>query len=163
MTADDWIKLGAVIVGGIWTWVNYVRGRTFRKRLDIELPGSVAELGGVKYFRGECRAKNVGSSHIPILKYGTGVTIFTLWLVKSPRGEWTIVEREINALDLVSKDAWIEPGETFSKPYIMTLPASTDQFVGMRTEAMINNGSTVWTVSCITDGPKLKKEEPDDE
>jgi hypothetical protein len=130
LTPDNWIKIVAVAVGGAWTYLNYVRGRTFRKRLDVELPGSIGELNNVLYFSGQCKAKNVGSSHIPIIEYGTGVSIFSLWLQQDQDSMWKIAAKEIIVLPLIEKDAWIEPGETFSKPYIIALPHSEGHFVG---------------------------------
>ena len=36
---DTVVKIAAVIVGGAWTYLNYVRGRTYSRRLELAVSG----------------------------------------------------------------------------------------------------------------------------
>jgi hypothetical protein len=155
LSADDWIKAIAVVVGAAWTIMNFVRGRTYRKSLDVDLPGTFSVISGVVLFTGQCKATNVGSSKISIHSYGTGVYIYTLWLRQYTDG-WGVAEELIDTVSLVDSNAWIEPRESFRKPYIRPVPPSRGVFVGVRCEALINNGETVWTVSQICNYPDPK-------
>ena len=149
LSADNWIKMVAVAVGAAWTLLNFVRGRTYRKRLETEISGNFSDRPGVILFTGDYKAKNLGSSEIPVLARGTGVYLFSLWLRRYTDGGWGVAEELINTVSLVEKDAWIEPTETLRKMYILPIPSGRGEFVGVRSEVQINNGKTMWTVSHI--------------
>ncbi len=157
--ADELFKGLAIVVAGAWTYLNYVRGRTFRTRLEIELSGSIGERPGVFYFNGQCKAKNVGLSLIPIQQVGSGIVIYALWLVPAENGTFDTFTEEIVVLPIFTRHGWIEPGESISDTYITTLPPSRNQLLGVRTEVMIGNGKTVWNASQITEVSNLKKSE----
>jgi hypothetical protein len=164
-TIDEAVKVAAVLVGGGWTYLNYRRGRTFRTRLELDLKGSIGEQGGAQFFLGECQAKNVGLSKVPVKKIGTGVSVFALRLVPRKGGGHRVVEEEVDVRSLFAKHGWIEPGETISEPVLLALPPSATPLMGVRMAVMFSDGKTTWNASAVTDCTKPKpaaKEKHDD-
>ena len=158
-SVDTALKCLAVIVGGLWTYLNYVRGRTFRKRLELTPSGTITDQGGNLFFAGQCVAKNVGLGKIPIVQRGTGVTIYALRLVPNPGGAPHTTEDLVTALPLFERHGWVEPGEAIADPFFTILPipaAEQATLLGVRTVILISNGKTVWSASQITQFPKPK-------
>jgi hypothetical protein len=158
-TADEVLKGLAVIVGGLWTYLNYVRGRTFSKRLEIELTGTVSERDEVYFFNGLCRAKNVGLSKIPLTQINSGLSVSAVRLAKAKDGWLYTEDEELIALPLFERHGWIEPGEAISEPIAVPVAKSSKHLLGVRTQVMINNGKTIWSASSVTDITKKAKEE----
>jgi hypothetical protein len=158
-SVDTALKCLAVIVGGLWTYLNYVRGRTFRKRLELTPSGTITDQGGTLFFTGQCVAKNVGLGKIPIQQHGTGVTIYALRLVPNPGGTPHTAEDLVTVLPLFERHGWIEPGEAIADPFFTVLPTpATGQatLLGVRTVILISNGKTVWSASQVTQFQKPK-------
>ena len=167
-TLDTALKCLAVIVGGVWTYLNYVRGRTFRKRLELTPSGTITERDGTLFFSGQSVAKNVGLGKIPIQQRGTGVTLYALRLVPNPAGEPYTVEDLVTALPLFERHGWIEPGEAIADPFFTLLPnipAAQGTLLGVRTVILVSNGKTVWSASQLIQfqKPKLPKSTQDSE
>jgi hypothetical protein len=65
---DKSVKVVAVILGGIWTYLNYIRGRTFKRRLEPRISGEVCMVSSTStpMISGSVQAKNVGLSKVDI-------------------------------------------------------------------------------------------------
>jgi len=155
---DELVKTAAVCVAGAWTYLNYVRGRTHRRRLEIEISGSLTELDGVQRFFGDCKAKNIGLSKAPFNEEGTGISIFALRLAPRTDGGFRIVKEEVVVLPVFTKHGWIEPGETISEPITVILPPGEESLLGLRIEVMISNGKTTWNTSKVFERTKKEGE-----
>ena len=155
---DEVVKTAAVCVAGAWTYLNYVRGRTHRRRLEIEITGSLSELDGVTRFFGDCKAKNIGLSKAPLREKGTGISVFALRLTPRADGTLRIVKEEVVVLPVFTKHGWIEPGETISDPITVIVPNGNQPLVGARIEVMISNGKITWNASKVFERTKKEKE-----
>ena len=84
------VKIIAVILGGIWTYLNYVRGRTFKRRLEPKILGKISR--GVRVdtwmVSGIAQAKNVGLSKVDIEASGTAIVIDDMILKEHRRREF---------------------------------------------------------------------------
>lgn len=163
-TIDEAVKVAAVVVGAAWTFLNYVRGRTFRSRLDIDLTGTINERAGVEFFVGSCTAKNVGLSKVPLQKVGTGASVYAMRLAPSKSGGFRIVEQEVKVFQIFDRHGWVEPGEQITDPFAVTVPDAPGALVAVRVAVMISSGEITWSASNITELPKPKdKEKADDQ
>jgi hypothetical protein len=160
---DEAVKVAAVVVGAAWTFLNYVRGRTFRSRLDIDLTGAISERGGVEFFVGSCAAKNVGLSKIPLQKVGTGASIYALRLAPRKSGGFRLVEQEIKVFQIFDRHGWVEPGEQIADPFAVTVPDAPGELVAVRVSVMISSGKTTWSASNITELSNSKNKEKVDD
>ena len=75
---DKVVKILAVLIGGAWAYLNYRRGRTFKKRLELTICGKTISRNGVLLLSGSAQLKNVGLSKVPIQQKGTAILISNL-------------------------------------------------------------------------------------
>jgi hypothetical protein len=150
-TIDILIKSAAVVLGGIWTYLNYVRGRTFHRRLEVEISGSIVNLPSVRAFSGQCRIKNIGLSHVRILQRGTGVSVSTLSLRTSVEGQRQIHEEEFTVMPMFAEQDWIEPGEPITDTFMVLLPDVSDLLLGIKVHVFVSNGKSIWSAVRIVE------------
>jgi hypothetical protein len=98
---DEVVKIAAVVVAGAWAYLNYIRGRTHRRRLEINLSGALSEHAGEQFFFGSCSAKNVGLSKAPLNEEGTGISLFALRTATRPDGSKRLAAEELAVLSLL--------------------------------------------------------------
>lgn len=111
--ADKAIKALAVIVAGIWTYINFIRSRTFMKKLEPSVSGKIFEKNGKHYILISKRLKNVGQAKYPIRQKGTALEADTL----SPDGR-----TRLSVTKAFEDHAWIEPGEQIDEPVVLSIP-----------------------------------------
>jgi hypothetical protein len=46
---DTTSKIAIAIIGGAWAWLTYVRGRTFRRRLEPKITGQILLEKGTQF------------------------------------------------------------------------------------------------------------------
>ena len=128
---DKIVKVIAVILGGIWTYLNYVRGRTYKRRLEPKISGKIVPgVGaGALMVIGTAQTKNVGLSKVDIEASGTAVIVADMVPGKSARGVAKIVEASIpgGVLGVFEKHGWLEPGETIDESFAVPLPPRNDR------------------------------------
>src|SRR6516164_3819133 len=54
----------AVIIGGVWAYFKFVRGRTYRPRLEVDLAGQWWPVNGKWLLQTRVMVKNVGASKV---------------------------------------------------------------------------------------------------
>jgi hypothetical protein len=129
----------AVVVGGIWAYFKFVRGRTFHPRLSVEILGQWRNVDTghpeayVFHFR-VC-ATNIGAAKVTLKQYGTGLRLaFPSEQQPSPpysfAWEYVAVRKESNkfrefeVIEILKDVQWIEPGETASDDLLLDLGRS---------------------------------------
>jgi hypothetical protein len=129
--ADKVVKIIAVIFGGIWTYLNYVRGRTFKRRLEPKIMGKLVHAPGTgePMISGSVQVKNVGLSKVDIEKSGTAIEVSDMVPATSKTGVPKFVEADIagGVLDVFERHRWIEPGETIEESFALPLPDREDR------------------------------------
>ncbi|HZJ06179.1 MAG TPA: hypothetical protein VFD59_12010 [Nocardioidaceae bacterium] len=109
----------AVAVGGIWAYFKFVKGRTYRPRLEVGLFGQWRLADGEHVLHCRVTVKNIGASKVDLLQKGTGLVVHTA----EPAGvapaslEWT----PLRAFEILADHHWIEPGETVSDDLLLAL------------------------------------------
>ena len=75
---DKVTKVVALLIGGAWAYLNYVRGRTFKKRLELKISAKEVRSNAGLLLSGAAQIKNVGLSKFPIEQKGTAILFFDL-------------------------------------------------------------------------------------
>ena len=109
----------------MWTYLNYVRGRTFKRCFEPKISGTVIpgiDVGTWIVF-GTAQVENIGLSKIDIEDSGTAILAADMIPGKSKKGSPTIVEMEIEGgvLGIFERHRWIEPGETIEESFAVPL------------------------------------------
>ena len=99
----------AVIVGALWAYYRFVKGRTYRPRLEVSMGGEWFTVDGKRLLLARVRLKNIGASVVELLQKGTGLRVSTLGDSDSPR---TVSWMQGRVYTILDEHAWIEPGET---------------------------------------------------
>jgi hypothetical protein len=122
--AADVAQVLAVLVGGTWAYVKFIRGRTFRRRGELCVTGALMGDQGNRAIHVRVEFKNTGLSQIVFEKRGDkAVFVYELHPKDWPSGSGRNVdwgEREGDrdkhtTSSLALRDHnWVEPGETIT-------------------------------------------------
>jgi hypothetical protein len=117
-------EIAAIGAGGIWTYFNFFKGRTYKPRLECEVDGSVETHSGRPLMKVVVRAKNVGLSRVSIEQKGTILQIYpAVTQSSSPSFPCQIVWSDKPAVfDVFKEHAWIEPSEPVEDRVLIELP-----------------------------------------
>jgi hypothetical protein len=111
----------ALIVGGLWAYYKFFKGRTFKPRLELTVVGKAWNAKHVTHLIASVQIKNVGLSKLELSQEGSGLRVFSHAL-RTPKNTAAVVEwkRQIT-LAVFTKHKWIEPGETISDETLIAL------------------------------------------
>jgi hypothetical protein len=152
-TAEHVVTVAALVVGGIWTYYRFIKGRVLISRLELGVSGEIISLDNANYLRISVELKNVGSSKVEIQE-GVGLDIFA----ERPR---PIVQaddaqkykvRSVNwdslwPFDILQKHAWIEPGESIRDQTLVELLTSDN--IAYKIDLVIFATGTKWTATSV--------------
>lgn len=142
--ADVIVKVIALAVGAAWTWMNYLRGRTYTRKLELGVTGKLFRKNEELYISLLCRLKNVGQSKSAINQVGTACEI----------SAYEGTESELLRTYSVFEDhTFIEPGEQIEQPLLMKLIVKEEHLIGIRLNLRIVSGENEWNSSCFVEAP----------
>lgn len=119
------VTAAAVIVGGLWAYFNFVKGRTYRPRLEVEMQGEWRVIDGERWLHSRVRVKNIGASKVTLRQRGTGLQLSRLRTrdPASTRARW----ETLTVSEIFKEHQWIEPGETISDDVLLHLDVPDGQ------------------------------------
>jgi hypothetical protein len=147
---DKSTKVAAVIIGATWGYVNYVRGRTFKKRLELKITATKlkGEIGLL--LSGNAQMKNVGLSKFPIEQKGTAIVFYDLKKSGTIGRLTEPTEDSIGVLEVFKDHAWIEPGETVAEDFIVEL-GRNDERIALKIDLRVVAAHIEWNTNCIVE------------
>jgi hypothetical protein len=146
------VETAAVIVGGIWAYYKFFRGRTFRPRLELAISGRAPEAKGLTNVLVAVELKNVGLSRVVISQEGSAIRVFATDPVKTDGiAEW---QRAIT-LGVFEKHGWIEPGETITDQALVSIAGIGHKAVKLEVRLVGNH--IEWNALCIIEPEKDSK------
>jgi hypothetical protein len=117
------VTAAALLVGGIWAYFKFVKGRTYRPRLEVGLSGQWRLIGGKDFLQARITVKNIGASVVTLLQKGTGLRVSVL-APDQPMAPASVAWKELMVFEVLADHEWIEPGETVSDDLLLDLGAS---------------------------------------
>lgn len=133
----------AYIVGALWVYFNFLRGRTYRERLEPAVFGYLSRDSDPEMIRAVVRAKNVGLTKVDVQQSGSGLR-FLAWDA-SRSDNW----RHLATQSVFERHGWIEPGETVEDHLI--LPAQLRGVPAVKLELVLTSGKIMWnSVAIVT-------------
>lgn len=143
----------AIVVGGLWAYMKYMRGRTFAERLFLSLEGGL--MGSrlaveTQRLLVKCRADNIGTRRILFKPEESSVTLRAVVLQPAPaegaqRARWD----EIATYPVFEKEPAIEPGESAEQNIIIELPEGPVDTVLLELAVYSNRRNKRWTTSSV--------------
>lgn len=132
---EDWKNLATVLgifVGGLWAYIKYFRGRTFKPRLELQVSGKLINEGKVNCILATMHIKNIGLSQVKLEKDYSRVEVslyqpefYDLVYKKTENVDkirlplWTEPTAKFHVFQA---HWWIEPGEAITDHILVTLP-----------------------------------------
>lgn len=118
-----------VVVGGSWAYFKFVRGRTYRPRLSVELACQWRKVDETDLLHVRVRVTNIGASMITLNQHGTGLQVAFRDDSVHNEIKWKSVQLTIDdqstskgvdrTFEILREHAWIEPGETVSEDLLL--------------------------------------------
>ncbi|MHA7663703.1 hypothetical protein [Mycolicibacterium sp. HS_4_1] len=125
------VTAAGVAVGGSWAYFKFVRGRTYRPRLSVELACQWRAVDETDLLHVRVRVTNIGASMITLNQHGTGLQVAFHGDSVHNEVKWNYVQLSIDnegtpdnvdrAFEILREHAWIEPGETVSDDLLLDL------------------------------------------
>jgi hypothetical protein len=119
-----------VIIGGIWAYLKFVRGRTYKPRLSVGIAAQWRDVEDVgQSLQVRVLVTNIGASQVTLQQYGTGLQI-SFPAPEQPAPPWEVGWEPVplrdepdtaRTFEILTEHAWIEPGETVSEDLLLNL------------------------------------------
>jgi hypothetical protein len=138
--ADKIIKFAAVLIGGIWTYWNYRKGRTYEQKLELEVVGTIFVKRDL-YGDVKVSVKNIGATRHSVQQVGTFCELFII------RADLT--QESIRLLRVFRDNDSIEPGESINDTQTWRLPHPIDDIVWVKLVLRVVSNGVEWKSSCL--------------
>jgi len=152
--------IAGFIVGGVWTYYLFIKGRVLKPRLEPKVRGEIITVNTRKYMRASLELKNVGSSEVRFTEEALNLEPFAerAHPVVSPEdaAKYKLLTTDWESLlplKVFTKHAWIEPGETIRDEALLEI--LTDEMIAYRIDFVIFAGGITWRATSIV-SPKPK-------
>jgi hypothetical protein len=113
----------ALIIGGVWAYFKFVKGRTYRPRLEVGLFGQWRSVDDKDLVQARITVKNIGASVVTLLQEGTGLRVSVL-APDQPKAPTSAIWERLKVFEILTDHNWIEPGETVSDDLMLDLGVS---------------------------------------
>lgn len=120
--AEHVAELLALIAGGFWTYWNYFKGRTFKRRASLGVRGQVFAVAGASYLRVTVRLQNVGNGKFQINQRGTGLEVWVADQGTQPERVEIVPWSPVAAFAVFEFQEWVEPKESVEEAMLLVLP-----------------------------------------
>lgn len=152
--------IAGFIVGGVWTYYLFIKGRVLKPRLEPKVYGEIITINTKKYVRASAELKNVGSSEVKFTKEALNLVPFAerAHPAVSPEdaAKYKLLATDWESLlplGVFARHAWIEPGETIRDEALLEI--LIDETIAYRIDFVIFAGGITWRATSIV-SPKPK-------
>ena len=147
----------ALIIGGIWAYFNFFKGRAYHHRLEPKIMCKTFKRDGAYYLLTISQLTNVGLSRVDIEQKGSGLRILNY----KPEAARRMLGEDAGWQHLVTypvftKHKWIESKETIEDPFLIELRDSSA--VASKLELRIVSTKKLnWATSTIVEVQSVEK------
>jgi hypothetical protein len=136
--ADKLIKLAAVLIGGLWTWWNYHKSRTYEQKLELEIDGSVFIRHDL-YGDIKVTVKNIGATKHEVQHTGTFCILSTI--------DADLTEHDIQILPIFMTRTRIEPGELIDDTLCWRIAEPVENALWIKLRLRLISNGVEWHTS----------------
>jgi hypothetical protein len=111
----------AVIVGGIWAYFKFARGRTFAPRIEVMVSGQWRLIHDKQLVQARIAVRNIGASKVDLLQEGTALVVSIVSRDQPVGGPAAVKWSELGAFTILADHSWIEPSETIADDLLLDL------------------------------------------
>ncbi len=133
--ADKLIKLAAVVLGGIWTYWNYRKGRIYEQKLDLNILGTVFTRDDL-YGDVTLTVKNIGNTQHLVDHDGT---ICEVAIIRDD-----LSEESVEFFKVFTDDDALEPGESMIDTLYWTVASPIDNILWVKLTLVVVSNGVEW-------------------
>lgn len=122
------VRIAAIVIGGVWTYLKFIRGRIYRPRLKPSVSGRIVIVSGQPYLIVSIGVENVGSSKVEISQKGTGLRLFSPELTPAATPPSQVGWMHLGTFPVFEKHGWIETGECIQDELLISLQQVASAF-----------------------------------
>jgi hypothetical protein len=141
--------IAAIIVGAIWTYFNFFRGRTYKMRLEPEVSGKAVTINGLNHLLAAIRLKNVGLSKVEIEQKGTALELLAYNAPDCTKNIVSAAWDRLTAFPVFESNRWIEPGEIIEEKRLIVVPTNERTAFRLRLR-LVSHGSAWEAMDIVT-------------
>jgi hypothetical protein len=112
----------AIIVGGLWAYYNYFKGRIYRTRIEPRILGEVCVTDGITYLTVNIQLKNAGVSKVDLQARGSGFRVYAYKMREEVSKTKFVEWNRLATFPIFSDHGWIESGETIVEEHLVEIP-----------------------------------------
>lgn len=146
--AEKIVAILGILVGGIWVYINFIKGRIYRPRLEQNITARLFEQKGAHLLLVNLELKNIGLSRVSLQQEGSGLRLFFAKPLKlnNPEARNGIVlqvdwERQAT-FSALTKNKWIESKEVIVEQQLLDIPP--DRPTAFKLEWCIVSSRAIW-------------------
>jgi hypothetical protein len=136
--ADKVIKLAAVVLGGIWTYWNYRKGRTYEQKLDLNIDGTVFTRSNL-YGDVKLTVKNIGNTQHHVDHEGT---VCELSIIRTD-----LSEENVDFFEVFTDDDQLEPGESMIDSLYWSVPTPVESILWVKLTLVVFSNGVEWNAT----------------
>lgn len=131
----------ALLIGGPWAVLKFMRHRTFKRRIELEVGGELIRDNQRLRLLATCRAKNIGLVRFPIGAEGTGLQVYAHGVDRgAPDPAGTLADwQELGVWRTFARRGMLEPGEPMEEQLLIELPNAG--FTALKLELIVYSGT----------------------
>jgi len=147
----------AIVVGGIWAYFKFVRGRTFARRAELSVTPTLLRFEQQPTLKVRATLRNAGLSKLPLRTQA--IFIYGIFAVPTEDNPIATRERQLGKPKAIfAAHKWVEAQETISDEIVVLLPGSQfareHEWLAFRVECRVyekrrREGALTWTASTI--------------
>jgi hypothetical protein len=153
--------VAAIIIGGVWTYFNFFKGRTYRIRLVPEVSGKVVVINEFPHLVATLILKNVGQERMEIVQAGSAFTVLSCKTLGRPRNIIVSAKWEnLATFPVFESHKGIEAGEEVREQRFLIIPR--DEYTAFQLQLEIVSRDLVWTAMDIVtlEGKEIGEDGP---
>jgi len=154
------VQTFAFLVGGIWAYYKFVKGRSFQDSLSPAISGRLASIDGAVYLVISIQIKNAGSTKVDFNHKGSAVIVYE-YTATSEAEIHTVADKRLTAFDLFKpNEKYVEPNEVIELRSFIAIPGPVQLGYRIEVEILSISGFT-WTATAIVDKASMSDNRPE--
>jgi hypothetical protein len=151
----------AIIVGGIWSYLKFIRGQVFAIRLEVKVDAKVITNNKINYLLVSSQIKNIAVSPVNLSKViihqrGSGLRIFACGAQEYEAVPNNIECNLLGTYPVFESVNWVSASDQVTEQRLFTLPKGN--FVAFKLELRIVSKRYTWHDMKIVEGLPTKGE-----
>jgi hypothetical protein len=139
-----------LIVGGFWVYMNTLRGRRYRPRIESIVSAKICMVHHDPLITVNVCIKNVGMSRAYIDRNKTFLELFEV--SEPPSLPWAVEEKDLKPLAMSSpfkQHSWIDPNEQINDICLFRIEKHIENIFLVRLSMASKDNNIEWISSCV--------------